>query len=120
MGKNIADTRIGLLDRCVSKALIYLGDGRMSDLEASFMILDTLTDYYVEGEITRQFIKIQTPIILLIRDQLHEIAHLGIERRVGFAGKAFEPEQNERYFARHNQIHHKLYDEITKYIASIP
>ena len=119
MAKSINENRIWLLGRGVSKALIYLGDGRMNDLEAAFMILDTLTDSYVEGEIARQFLKIQTPILLLIRDQLYEIVQLGIERRMGRTG-GVDYERDDRYFAGHNHIHHKLYDEITKYIASIP
>lgn len=118
MSKSFINGRTELLNRSFSKALIYFGDGRMNEIEACFMLLDTFTDYYVEGQIAQLLPKIPNSIILLIRDQLHEIVHLGIERRVGFAGKAFDPEQTERYFARHNQIHHILYDEITKYIVS--
>lgn len=119
MSESITDINVKMLDRGVSKTLIYLGDGRMNDLEAALMILDTLTDSYVEGEITRQFLKVQTPILLLIRDQLYEIVELGIERRMGSAGGGFDPERDERIFAGHNRIHHKLYAEINAYIASL-
>ena len=95
MTDSTAKLLIEMLNRSFSKALIYFGDGRMNEIEACFMILDAFTHYYVEGEIAALLPKIPNSIILLIRDQLHEIVHLGIERRVTFVGKAFSPEQNE-------------------------